>query len=210
MLRPAQQPAELQDIVRAAHEGERYVIDPHLEPEREIAAILRRERIGAQLDPGEIQTLVIPELSSDHDLAAKTAALFSQHAKLELAVVEEDAVPNGDIPHEAGVDRGDATGTPLHAPIREEGLLSSLEPHEPAPEFPDAKLGTLEIEEQTDEAPDVGGRSSDAADGAGMRCPAAVGKIEPRDVHARADHPREHHLFGRARAYGRNDLRAAH
>jgi hypothetical protein len=73
----------------------------------------------------------------------------------------------------------------------------------------DAQLGPREVLQDRHRAPRAPGRLAHALRGLGVLLGGAMGEVQPRDVHARLDHPHEHLAIARGRSDRGDDLRAA-
>ena len=92
--------AELAEILRLAHEGEREVVHAEFEAEGHVGDVLRGEGGEADLDAGKVDVAAAAELAGREDFALDLVAVLGEHLHLNLAVVEQHHVAHADIADE--------------------------------------------------------------------------------------------------------------
>jgi len=91
-------------------------------------------------------------------------------------------------------------------PAHEGHDVAGLELGQVVGELADPQLRAREILQDGHLALRPPGRLAHAARGLGVVLPGAVREVQPRDVHARLDHPHKHLRVARGRADGGDDL----
>ena len=184
--------AQLLDVLRLAHEGERDEVHADIEADLDIREILRGE--GRQADPhsGKIDVTPAAQRAGCEDFALDLVLVLRQHLHVDLAVVDQHGVTNADVADEVLIIH--VHGVQLFAFLAAHGereLLSRLE-IQCGGQVACADGGPLRVHENADRF--LAGRCGGANV---FRHPAhpivrRVGHIKPGDVHAGVDELAEH------------------
>ena len=102
-----------------AHERERHVVDAVRHAEGQVAAVLLGEGRGRELHAGQVHALVgLQQAAVDDHGTPPRVARRRTHPQLEVAVVEQDRSPGGDVAGQRVVGRGDPLRRALDASRR--------------------------------------------------------------------------------------------
>ena len=141
----------------AAHEGESHHIDALRDAEAQVGDILLGERGQADGDTGEVDAFVIANVAAADDFGTHLRSAETDHAQLDEAIGEEDAVAGLDVGGEVGVSGG---GAPAIAGDRlggDDKGGARFERAAAAGESAEADFGSLQIEEDAGGAAEFGG-----------------------------------------------------
>ena len=198
------------DVRRAADEAERDEVDAELGAEREVGAVLRRERVGAHAGVGQVHALVRREAPSGDDLRLDLGAADGGDAQPHHAVRDEDAVAGRDVLREARVRHGHAlrrrgdvlrrygdggAGTELDAALGGDGA--------------GAEARALDVLQERDVASELAADAADEGDDGADLVACGVGEVEADDVGAGGYRLAEPLGVGERGPPGRDDLGAA-
>ena len=172
---------------RRADEGERDVVDAVGEAERHVVPVLLAHRLGAELHAREVDPLGLAERSppSITSVRTRTPSLSITRSSSSPSSIRIRS-PGPHVLGEVRVGRGDEAGVADHLLLDRDGQLragTSLTPFAAGLELAGPDLGPLQVLEQRDGAPLVARRRADPRDHLGVVGVAAMGEVEPRDVH---------------------------
>jgi hypothetical protein len=198
---------ELQ-VPRRAHERDRDDVDVGAGKEREIAAVLLRQRLGADLPPRQVQALVREEPAAGHDPAMNVRSVDRLDPELDGAVGEEDACAGLDVLGEAFV-RGLRDGfRALDLPRRQRELASLDQQYAALGQASDPELRALDVGQDRDRLALEPCRLADRLHQRPERRPVAMREVHAAGIDAAADQLANPLDGGRGGPDGRDDLRA--
>ena len=205
--------AGLEHVGRAAHEGQRHVVDAEgAEREGEVYAVLLGERGRRELRTGHVDALAVREGTADFDDATHVSGghVRARDTQAQSAVVEQDDIARDEVRGQRRVGLGDLLCIAGYVAQRE-GEGRALDQLDGAlGESPDAHLRAGEVGEDRHGATGAGGGGADPGGERGVARVVPVGEVQ-----ARAVQPRGHELVedrGRAArgAQGADDAGLTH
>jgi hypothetical protein len=202
--------ADRVEILPPSHEGQREVVELHLEPGVEQGDVLRAHGGQRDRDVGQIEPLARSHAPADLDPGHDLAVEHLVHPQAHRAVGEVADVPHVDQLRESLPGDGQTLRGPLDLVLGEHDLRVARELGYPAGHGPDAQLRAGKVGEDRHLALRPLSRGADRHRGLGVLLGGPVGEVEPRHVHARGDHPLEDLGLLRGGPDGRDDLRGAH
>ena len=124
------------DVRGLAHEGEGHVVDAILHAEREVAPVFFGERGGRELHSRQVHALAALEQAAVEHAGENALALHALDLELEVAVVEEDAVPRAHVARQGVVGGGDELARPHHRLVGGDGQRGPVPELDPVARHP--------------------------------------------------------------------------
>ena len=187
------QPPQSAKVLGSPHERQRNVVCFVLQRTRQVLQVLLGESIPGHLGAREVDAFVRLQETTVHHLGVDLRPGHLQHAQLEVAIVQEDALLPPDILGQVLVGGADTDypvtlrlpshdtrlGGDDHALIRLQpdrlGILERAHPD----------LRPLQIHEHAEALLQAAVHTADPADHPCNLCWLAVGRVDPKHVHAR-------------------------
>ncbi len=203
-------PFDVQQILGPANEAQGNEVHAQVQGEGEVLPVLLGEGGLGDVDPRQVDPLVVGEFAPVDDDADGAGVGGLLGAELHLPIREQDGVAGLDVIAEALVGGGDDAIVPdlLRGPYGDPVTIPEGE--RAALELPDADLGALEVREHRHRLPRLSGGGAKQLELPLMGLPGPVGEVEPGDAHARPDQLDEHGAIERCRSHGRHDLGPTH
>ncbi len=198
------------EVLAAAHEREREVVQVHLEACVDQRDVLRAHGRQRHRHVGQVEALPRRHAAADLDVRDHVGADHLEHAQPHRAV--------GEVADVAGLDQLGEPAPGHRQPFRRPlDRLRSQHHARAARQLSDAaghraepQLRARQVAEDGHLAPRALGRLPDPAGLLGVLVPASVGEVQPRDVHPRDDHRGQDVGLLGGRTDGCDDLRCAH
>ncbi len=205
------QPARLHEIGRGLHEAERHHVHAETHAEAQVFSVLRCNGGGRQRHAGDIDSLVLTELTPLQYTRFNLTAARRLDTQLDEPVGEEQSVARADASREA-LERGrNASRTAFEIAGRDRQPVAGLEDNRAAAlQPPRADLRPTEILENRHLSPCSPRRGANAVEGAPEPLPRAVGEIQAADVGPFGDQRVEDGVVVARGANGRDDFGVSH
>ena len=208
-LAVSQELPELTDVGGAAHERQGHEVDMSFDGEGEVQPVLGRNGRHGERSPRHVDALVGSECPAGNDPALHTTLTRLGHLHLQRPVIEEHPSALPKIPQELRMRHGYyGGGYPFSGAEFDCRALHQFEAG--VGEIPHAQLRALEIGKDGDEAALIVGDSSDCGDCLSLRIVAAMGEVDPRDIHTGTDEGAYGLRRARCRADRADDLGLTH
>ena len=146
----AHDPPQRADVARAAYERERHVVGTGSEPEREVGAVLRRERRRRHARPRQVDSLALAQEPPGHDLRLEGARAHARHAQPQLAVVEKDRIAARYVARQRAIVRREPRRRAEKSARLDDDATALDELDRAALHPSDADLRALQIEQEPD------------------------------------------------------------
>jgi len=204
-----QKRAELDDVGLAADERRGDVVELPLHGESDIDAILVRDRRDRQLGVGKVHPLLRRDWAAVEDPRRHALLVDRRDDELHEPVVDEDALPDADLPRQRRERRRDRTGV-AHTRLRpdDEGPAGLEILH--AVHIADAQLRSLDVPDDRHVTAEGLGHVADGGDDPGVIVMLSMGEVEAEGVDAAGEQALDHLLAAAGRTERGENFRASH
>lgn len=175
------------DVASVAHEGERDDIRADAQCPAEVFDVLLGQSGDGDGDAGEVEALVVGDHAAFDDGGADPGAVHRGHFQGDLAVVDEDALTDGDVSGEARVGGTAHVAVALGLLDGDGELVSAFKQYGTFAEASQADLRTLKVGQDADAAARLVGRFANALIALLVLGVGAVAEVEAGDVHSGLD-----------------------
>ena len=205
-----QDAAHCQDILLTSDEGSRQDVVSHLNAEQDILPVHLADIGHGQNRPWHVDPLVVGDKTAIHHMADNLLPLNLFHRHLNQPVINENRSPHFDVILQVLIGNGRFLGCPQDFLCRQHKALPA-DQFRPSPlKVPQADFRPLGIQHGRHRKPHFLPGLQHPLKLFPLLLMGAVGKIEPRHVHARQHQlPQTLHAFA-GRTYGTDDLCPSH
>ena len=179
------QRAQLVDVLGPTDETEGQCIEVVFHREREISAILLRQRRRRHGDAGQVHALVAAQQSAVHHNRGHAQATHGGHQEFDQTVVDENAIARPDVVREVVIGDRDLVGfRDVFGCKNDRAAVLKLTRRV---QRPDANTRALQVAENGHGPTEFGGDRTHDVDRSGVLFVRTVRKIDARDVQPRLD-----------------------